>query len=534
MVCRFSAGTPFLYGESTNSNYFWLIDLILLLLQTTKPQNARNMRLFTLLCVSAITLAGATSVYADYTTPNEGTTYTFESLSKIADSGVSKDGSTYTVASNITISGKDVLKMEEDATIKLANDVLIQINGGGFFNAPNKAVITRAAEDAVPQGIYFFSDTISGGVTNIDFEYAGVKVFASEPVKDNTVIAVKNCNFTNVTNSLSTVGVVAIGANDMEIIVENCTFTDCQVPGVGSSANMYCKTTVKNCTFDDCANLNKNTPMINLTVGGDYPVLIEGNTVIGAKRTMVGGIGVSNMLSDPRSNKVSMIGNKVNDCRYGLTTIGNMDVTINDNILINNCYETNPMNGGSAISVYDPYLKQTVYAKGNHLEGSLWGVTVIGCKSVNFGKVDDPTAADYNPGGNVFKDNGNGGVLYDLYNNSANTVYAQCNTWNVATQDAESIESVIFHKNDDANLGEVIYLPSAAQGGVANIQDDNKIAYNNTTKCVTLAQATDAQIYAISGTLVKNIAGATTIDLSDLASGLYIVKTADATIKIAR
>ena len=492
------------------------------------------MRLFTLLCASALSLAGATSAYADYTTPNNGTTYTFESLSKIADSGVSKDGTTYTVASNITISDKDKLEMTEDATIKLANDVLIQINGGGFFTAPNKATITRASEDAVPQGIYYFDNAISGTITNVDFDYAGVKIFASEPANKNMVFAVKNCNFTNVTNNLSSVGAIAIGANDMEIAVENCTFTNCEIPGVGSSANMYCKVTVKGCTFNDCATLNKNTPMINLTVGGDYPILIEGNTVVGAKRTMVGGIGVSNMLSDPRTNKVSMIAKKVNDCRYGLTTIGKMDVVINDNILINNRYETNPMNGGSAISVYDPYLNQTVYAKGNHLEGSLWGVTVIGCKSVNFGKIDDPTAADYNPGGNVFKNNGNGGVLYDLYNNSANTVYAQCNTWNVAIQDAESIETVVYHKKDDASLGEVIYLPSAAQGGVASIKGNNKIAYNNVTKCVTLAQAADAQIYAMSGALVKSVASATTIDLSDLAAGLYIIKTADATVKVAR
>jgi len=48
--------------------------------------------------------------------------------------------------------------------------------------------------------------------------------------------------------------------------------------------------------------------------------------------------------------------------------------------------------------------------------------------------------------------------LYDLYNNSPNTIYAQGNTWNVTIQDSISIEEVIYHKNDDPTLGEVIYM----------------------------------------------------------------------------
>ena len=125
------------------------------------------------------------------------------------------------------------------------------------------------------------------------------------------------------------------------------------------------------------------------------------------------------------------------------------------------------MNGGSGISHYDPYMLTNAKIAGNHIEGSLWGVTIIGCKNVNLGRTD--VAADdpeYNNGGNTFKDNGNNGLLYDLYNNSANTVYAQNNTWNVSSQTQEQIETVIFHKADDASLGEVIYLPAATTNGI--------------------------------------------------------------------
>ena len=119
------------------------------------------------------------------------------------------------------------------------------------------------------------------------------------------------------------------------------------------------------------------------------------------------------------------------------------------------------MNGGSGISLYDPYKTLTAKISGNTISGNLWGITVIGCADVNIGRTDvSEDAEEYNRGENIFDNNGNNGVLYDLYNNSDNTVYAQNNTWGVDVQDAEHIETVIFHKFDDDKLGEVIYLPA--------------------------------------------------------------------------
>ena len=109
---------------------------------------------------------------------------------------------------------------------------------------------------------------------------------------------------------------------------------------------------------------------------------------------------------------------------------------------------------------------------GNHIEGSLWGVTIIGCQDVNLGCLNE--GENYNPGGNVFKNNGNNGELYDLYNNSTLTVYAQNNTWNVSEQTKEQIESVIFHKHDNASLGEVIFMPAANTTGIKGITVDKK------------------------------------------------------------
>ena len=79
------------------------------------------------------------------------------------------------------------------------------------------------------------------------------------------------------------------------------------------------------------------------------------------------------------------------------------------------------MAGGAGISIYDYGTKPNVTITGNTIEGNLWGITVLGGENVNIGKVDNPDAKDYNPGHNTFKNNGNGGALYDLYMRKATT-----------------------------------------------------------------------------------------------------------------
>jgi hypothetical protein len=102
------------------------------------------------------------------------------------------------------------------------------------------------------------------------------------------------------------------------------------------------------------------------------------------------------------------------------------------------------------------------------MEGGLWGITIVtGAPNVNLGKIENRDAEDYNPGNNTFVNNGNGGVLYDLYNNSTNTVYAQGNTWNVNEQTEEEIEKVVFHQHDNASLGQVIFMPAATTTGIS-------------------------------------------------------------------
>ena len=160
--------------------------------------------------------------------------------------------------------------------------------------------------------------------------------------------------------------------------------------------------------------------------------------------------------------------NYIADNRYGITTIGPVDAIIRYNTMIDNHYETNPNNGGSCISVYDSYSESNIYIEGNWMEGGFWGITIVtGAPNVNVGKVEDPEAEDYNPGNNIFVNNGFDGALYDLYNNGTGTVYAQGNTWNVAEQTEENIEEVIYHQVDDPSKGLVIFMPAHQEGPTA-------------------------------------------------------------------
>jgi parallel beta-helix repeat protein len=178
---------------------------------------------------------------------------------------------------------------------------------------------------------------------------------------------------------------------------------------------------------------------------------------------MNGGICVSNMLGLAGTTNVEIIGNEVSDNRYGIALYGQMNAVVNDNVLMNNNYESKPMNGGSGVSIYGMGV-QNVYMSGNHIEGHYWGITNIKYTADPFLNLGNLTEGDnYNPGGNVFVNNGNGGVLYDLYNNSTADVMAQGNTWNVDVQDEASIEEVIYHKVDNASLGLVTFMP-AGQG----------------------------------------------------------------------
>ena len=427
----------------------------------------------------------------EFVTDGTGNVYTFNSLSQIEGTGVTlQDDGSYLVSADFTIAEGDVLQLINNDVIKMADGVRITLDGDADFTPADTAVVTRDAEGSKPKGFWMMGENGNANMKNVTFEYVGV-VFGGL----NSSLHADNCTFTLHNGKSSSSGALSFNASCGGNIVENCYFIENTLNAIGNGASNPVGIIIRDCIFWHNTTDNRNKPQINLTCAGDYDVYITGNAVIGGQFTMSGGIGVSNMMGMGHTGKVYIEDNYIADNRYGITTIGSMDAIIKNNTMIDNCYETNPNNGGSCVSIYDSSSSSNIYMEGNWMEGGLWGITVpTGAPNINLGKVEDPEAEDYNPGNNTFVNNGNSGVLYDLFNNGTATIWAQGNTWNVAEQTEENIEEVIYHQVDDPSKGLVIFMP-AHQEGPSSVEE------------IKAAQQADGLYYNLMGQPVSAPAG---------------------------
>ena len=424
----------------------------------------------------------------DFVSDGSGNVYTFNSLSQIEGTGVTlQDDGSYLVSADFTISEGDVLQLLNNDLIKMANGVRITMNGNADFAPADTAVITRDVEGSNPKGFWMMGENGNANLKNVTFEYVGV-VFGGA----NSSLHADNCTFTLHNGKSSSSGAISFNASCDNNIIENCYFIENTLNAIGNGATNPVGIIIRNNLFWHNTTANRNKPQINLTVGGPYDVLIADNQVIGGQFNLSGGIGLSNMMGLGHTGTNIIENNYIADNRYGITTIGSVDAIIRNNKMVNNCYEANPNNGGSCISIYDSSSSANVYIEGNWMEGGFWGITVpTGAPNINLGKVEDPEADDYNPGNNTFVNNGNGGVLYDLFNNGTATIWAQGNTWNVAEQTEENIEEVIYHQVDDPNLGLVIFMP-AHQEEPSAVEE------------IEAAQQADGLYYNLMGQPVEN------------------------------
>lgn len=410
-----------------------------------------------------------TVVYAQFTTAGNGKTYNIQTLAGIGETGIvafelaEGEPPTYQLSQNITIANGDKFVMDDGIDLLFEKNVTLTIEGEADFNLTNGSSFDSATDYEEPlNAAVRIAGTTTTQFNKCTFYEVGLQLMSEGATNMN------RCSFyCHDGSSAAALYFISAGAAST---IENCYFEWCAKAAIGSAANASQPLTIRNCTFEMNSAANNNVPQINITAA--KPLTIEGCAINGNPvNNMVGGIGISNFMSYDADITISNC--EIKNNRYGIGLVGPAaSIRIKDCTLLDNHYETNPMNGGSGISLYDPYLQTKAIISGNHIEGSLWGVTIIGCQNVNLGCLNE--GENYNPGGNVFKNNGNNGELYDLYNNSTLTVYAQNNTWNVSEQTEEQIESVIFHKHDNASLGEVIFMPAANTTGIKGITVDKK------------------------------------------------------------
>ena len=379
---------------------------------------------------------------AQWTSPGDGTTYTLPDLVAITDGVVTNGTNTngFIINADLTISTNDVLKIDNQVARIDVDDALITINGSMVCTNSDRVKLYGLNET------HHFSMRFENATDcNIKLMYfsdgAGIKIIESDNVTFDDV------KFVFFTRDYST---AVIDIFNCDPVIKNCYFMLNDGPAISSPANGQASPQILNCDFDTNVK-DGNTPQINLGPGGEDTIRIVGNEIYTIMATWyVGGISVADLLGTG-STKVLLKNNIIREGRYGYNQQGyNISSVIEGNQFTNNNHESDPMNGGSGISIYGYSTNNKAVLRNNVITGNLWGITAIYFHDIDMGTEDEW-------GYNEIHDNGNSAKIYDLYNNSSCDIMAVGNNW--GTIDENDIEDHIVHQYDDPSYGVVTFIP---------------------------------------------------------------------------
>lgn len=460
----------------------------------------------------------STLATAQYVSPGTGVTLNFDDIATASPSTISVDGDEYTVYEDITISENDTLLIDSALTALLDEDVLFTIFG--TFIVDGEEVLFTALDIEKPFEGFRFEQGSDITLRDATFENGGgLRVLTED-------FLVEWCVFLDIVGGGATTSAVIQLSRGVPVIQHNLIGHN-YLPAIGSGANSGVSPYIYDNMILENNLENSNRPQINLGVSnGTDPIRIIENMIIGDEDSdMVGGIAISNFIGGTLEAEIA--DNIIAENRYGITVIGTNDsVKIHGNIIEFNDNESNPMMGGSGISLTSTGLDNPIQIYENEIRGNLWGITVIDDSAVNLGDGDE------NPGGNIFDENGNNGEIYALYNNSPHDILAKNNCW-IEGHEAtpEDVEAVIFHKVDDPDLGEVFFDPFLC--GTMDVADysfenfnfypnpsQDEIHFNNNHGFETVS------IYGVQGNLIQSktiVEGLNSLE-TNLTTGVYFVK----------
>lgn len=440
-----------------------------------------------LLPILLVILGLATSMKAQWVSPGNGTTYTLPDLVAVTDGAVTNGPDGFLINTDLTISENDVLLIDNQVTRIDVASVLITINGSmTCTNSGNNRVKFYGLNETEHFSIRFENATECEIKKMYFSDGAGIKVINSDIIFDDV-------KFVYFTRDYST---AVIDIFNCDPVIQNCYFMLNDGPAISSPANGQASPQILNCDFDTNVK-DINAPQINLGPGGEDTIRIVGNEIYTIMANWyVGGISVADLMGTG-STKVLLKNNIIREGRYGYNQQGiNISSVIKGNQILNNYHEDNPMNGGSGISIYGYSTENKAVIRDNMITGNLWGITAIYYHTIDLGTEGDA-------GNNSIHDNGNGGVIYDLYNNSTCDIMAVGNDW--GTVEEGLVEEHIFHQPDDPSLGLVTYIPF--------------IGYDQIEETVGLQDInlSEAVIYTLSGQRVNHP--------ETLKSGIYVIVT---------
>ena len=456
-------------------------------------------------------LAFLTLLNAQWVSPGNGTTYTLPDLVSASDGVVTNTGTVFSINSDLTISANDVLKIDHQVSRIDAGNVLLTINGS--VTCTNTERVKFYGTMTEHFSIRFENATNCELKTLYFSDGAGIQVIESD-------VDFIDCKFVYFTRDYCSSVINFMNCNPL---IEDCYFLLNEGAAIGSPANGQGSPKILNCQFDSNVDGSIN-PQINLGPGSEDTIFIVGNEIDGTYATWhAGGISVSDLMG-VGATKVVIKDNIIKEGRYGYNQQGQtISSVIINNQFINNNHEDNPMNGGSGISIYGINENNKTVIRNNTITGNLWGITIINAADVNLGTVDDW-------GYNEIHDNGNSGVVYDLYDNSPCNITAVGNDW--GTTNEQEVEDHIFHQKDDPDLGLVTFIPFV---GYDAIEEPNTASFE-----VWPNPAQGRFIVEGKGNMsIVNVLGQTLLNREidgkesiALPQGIYFVRLGDITRKV--
>lgn len=473
---------------------------------------------------------------AQWVSPGDGTIYIMDNLVELSNGCVTWDqtNSIYYIHNDITISANDKLFLNKDdklSYIEFDDNYILTIKGSieAHGTNENSYLVFRM------NGHIRIEDTTDPNMFTCCYFYQtnGIQIINSEVVFDTCAFAF--CH-TQQQNSV----VDFLNCNP---VFTNCHFHYNEGAAISSPANGQGSPQIIDCLFCDNVTESINVPQINLGPGAEDTIYMIGNRVIFDSSShairRAGGISIADLIG-VGSTKVLMKNNSITGGRYGYNQQGkNISSVIDNNYFHSNSYSDNAMNGGSGISIYGIDENNKAKLRNNKITNNRWGITVINAADVDLGTMDDWGYNEIH--GNDTSGIINGGVIFDLYNNSNCDIMAIGNDW--GTNKEHYIEYHIFHKHDNSSLGLVTFVPFI---GDDNVNESTTAAFeispnpiSNGMLNLTFKDATpfELTIYNIKGQIVatQHIDNQIyTINIESLKSGIYFVEARNETRKLVK
>lgn len=398
---------------------------------------------------------------AQWVSPGNGTTYTLPDLVNITDGVVTTGPDGFLINGDITISMGDVLLIDDQVSRVDIKQVLITVNGSMVCTNDDR-VRFYGLNETNHFSMRFENATNSSLTKMYLSDGAGIQIIESEVTFDDVKFLYFTRDYCN----------AVINILNCDPIIRNCYFQDNEGAAISSPANGQASPQIFNNSLDANVKDGLNSPQINLGPGADDTIRIVGNTIDDQWATWhVGGISVADLMS-VGSTKVLVKDNIVKEGRYGYNQQGaTISSVIVGNQFVDNNHESDPMNGGSGISIYGTTTSNKAILRNNVITGNLWGITAIYMHDIDLGTADDW-------GNNEIHDNGNNDNVYDLYNNSACDIMAVGNDWGTVIE--EEIADHIYDQNDDPSFGLVTFIPYiGGDDGIGELSEEANTLNDN-------------------------------------------------------